>query len=301
MKDETYRAALSLCQRCIDERREVKESEAEALGAMHESLVSLRRSIYTKYIRKVAHEAFAKRHSYRYRWKNGESLWDIGHKEMYSPYLIGRMIAEDMYPDKPVKEYMNNPDLIEDPRFAEELKYCIANDIDYSTNVDRIKQTIGLEYEFILQMELTRRNIPFETEATMRKRGMAKTPDIWLLVPIAVRDEEGSKWHIVTWIDSKAMFGEQESFEDQQGQLLGYVNRYGPGMVIYWFDFVEKLNSPSYSHYSSDIYASNCFPSDSDIMLLEEWKEDERPAGDVVIGDGADHQPGGTRAEHSML
>jgi Protein of unknown function TPD sequence-motif len=48
----------------------------------------------------------------------------------------------------------------------------------------------------------------------MRERGLAKTPDILLPVPIAVRDSIGD-WHIVKWIDSKAMFGYPDSFKEQ--------------------------------------------------------------------------------------
>ena len=48
--------------------------------------------------------------------------------------------------------------------------------------------------------------------------------------------------HVVNWIDSKAMFGDPTTFETEHlPQLMGYVNRYGPGMVIYWFGFVDSL------------------------------------------------------------
>jgi Protein of unknown function TPD sequence-motif len=53
----------------------------------------------------------------------------------------------------------------------------------------------------------------------MRERGLAKTPDILLPVPIAVKDSTGD-WHIVKWIDSKAMFGYPDSFKEQVIVLL---------------------------------------------------------------------------------
>ncbi|GMF19447.1 unnamed protein product [Phytophthora lilii] len=37
-------------------------------------------------------------------------------------------------------------------------------------------------------------------------------------------------------------------------QLQGYVNRYGPGMVIYWFGHVAHLSS------DSDIFITDSFP-----------------------------------------
>lgn len=46
---------------------------------------------------------------------------------------------------------------------------------------------------------------------------------------------------MVHWIDSKATFGDEFTFSQSQDQLLSYVNRFGSGMVIYWFDFVDSL------------------------------------------------------------
>ncbi len=40
------------------------------------------------------------------------------------------------------------------------------------------------------------------------------------------------------------MFGDRHTHESENAaQLQSYVNRFGPGMVIYWFDFLESLNS----------------------------------------------------------
>ena len=53
-------------------------------------------------------------------------------------------------------------------------------------------------------------------------------------VPIAV----GGR--IVHWIDSKATFGDEKSHNNQyMDQYQQYINRYGPGLVIYWFGFVR--------------------------------------------------------------
>lgn len=35
------------------------------------------------------------------------------------------------------------------------------------------------------------------------------------------------------------MFGDESTYAMSESQLLAYVNRFGPGMVIYWFDFCE--------------------------------------------------------------
>ena len=53
------------------------------------------------------------------------------------------------------------------------------------------------------------------------------------------------------------MFGDSYVHQSENlQQLRGYVNRFGPGMVIYWFGFVETLNS------DPDVLLVDAFPDD---------------------------------------
>ncbi|KAL4717934.1 hypothetical protein ACJJTC_001352 [Scirpophaga incertulas] len=98
--------------------------------------------------------------------------------------------------------------------------------------------SIGLEYELRLERELRLMNITFSDENILRSRGYDKTPDYKLDVPIAV---DG---FIVNWVESKALFGDDENHSGYlKEQLLCYYNRFGPGLVIYWFGYLETLNS----------------------------------------------------------
>jgi len=47
---------------------------------------------------------------------------------------------------------------------------------------------------------------------------------------------------VVNWIDSKGMFADEETFNENYEQLKSYVNRYGSGMVIYWHGYVSSLS-----------------------------------------------------------
>jgi hypothetical protein len=80
--------------------------------------------------------------------------------------------------------------------------------------------SIGQEYELRLQRMLKDLNIVFRDEEHLRQHGYDKTPDIKLEIPIAV---DG---FVVNWIESKALFGDEEShniyFKDQ---FLSYWNR----------------------------------------------------------------------------
>lgn len=48
---------------------------------------------------------------------------------------------------------------------------------------------------------------------------------------------------VINWIDSKAMFADALTFEENLEQFRAYNNRYGRGMVIYWHGFVEDIVS----------------------------------------------------------
>ncbi|KAM3956548.1 CDAN1-interacting nuclease 1-like, partial [Aphomia sociella] len=114
----------------------------------------------------------------------------------------------------------------------------IMNDNQYGPYIDIIRQSIGLEYELRLERELRLLNITFSDENLLRSRGYDKTPDFKLDVPIAV---DG---FIVNWVESKALFGDDENHSGYlKEQLSCYYNRFGPGLVIYWFGYLETLNS----------------------------------------------------------
>lgn len=72
------------------------------------------------------------------------------------------------------------------------------------------------------------------------------------------------QWHVVHWIDSKASFGDDRTHSQQlEGQYRTYLNRYGPGMVIYWFGFIAELAD------DGEVLIMDKFPDAKDIMQLQ--------------------------------
>ncbi|KAG7380332.1 hypothetical protein PHYPSEUDO_007304 [Phytophthora pseudosyringae] len=140
-------------------------------------------------------------------------------------------------------------------RLMREIRECIDDDVIGSPLADRIRHNMGVEYEYLLLESLRNRQLVFESEDMLREKGLSKTPDVRLLLPIGVKDPKSGQLHVVNWIDSKAMFGDRHTHETENAsQLQGYVNRYGPGLVIYWFGHVAQLSS------DSDILIADSFP-----------------------------------------
>ena len=127
-------------------------------------------------------------------------------------------------------------------RLRRELDEAVDADMECGPVADHIRHSIGIEYEYVLQEKLRDRAIAFLSEGELRQRDkLGKTPDAKLTAPIGVQGANGC-WHEVNWIDSKAQFGDPETHAENIEQLWCYHNRFGPGMVIYWFGFVETLN-----------------------------------------------------------
>ena len=99
--------------------------------------------------------------------------------------------------------------------------------------------------------ELGRIGILFQPESEMRAAGYPKTPDALLAYPVEI---DG---HIVNWIESKALFGDSTAHATySRDQYWPYYNRFGPGLVIYWFGFVDELNCDK----ERGILLMDCFP-----------------------------------------
>ncbi|KAI3438921.1 hypothetical protein D9Q98_001335 [Chlorella vulgaris] len=122
-------------------------------------------------------------------------------------------------------------------RLQRDIEQCVMCDRVCSPASDAIRHSAGNEYEERLNADLAAAGVAFWTEDQLRSRGYHKTPDARLQVPIAVRGR------IVNWIDSKATFGDDKLHRQQTAeQYERYVNRFGPGLVIYWHGYIADLN-----------------------------------------------------------
>ncbi|XP_045452856.1 CDAN1-interacting nuclease 1 [Melitaea cinxia] len=171
--------------------------------------------------------------------QKGDVILKLAESQGISPALFVRSLLQNVSSDSTiVKKYLKDTTLIENKDLAYQVFLGIMNDNQYGPYADIIKQSIGLEYELRLESELRMMNISFSDENVLRLRGYDKTPDFKLDVPIAI---DG---FIVNWIESKALFGDEENHLGyMKDQLMCYWNRFGPGLVIYWFGYLETLDS----------------------------------------------------------
>ncbi|XP_039597341.1 CDAN1-interacting nuclease 1 isoform X1 [Polypterus senegalus] len=188
-------------------------------------------------------------------------LLELANEVDLAPSLMARIILERHYqelngipsPKSVLNSMLRDPTLIADRHLSDQVYQCTVNDCCYGPLVDCIKHAIGQEHEILLRDMLKERNLSFLDENQLRVKGYDKTPDIILEVPIVV---EG---HVIHWIESKASFGDEYSHRSYlQDQFWSYWNRFGPGLVIYWYGFIEELDC----HRERGILLKDCFPSD---------------------------------------
>jgi len=217
---------------------------------------------YQKFVKenyRGSHSSEGRKRIYRHflrSLENGEKpgvIVRIALKELTSPALAARIIIEEYLKEKTpeldiakpnpdlrrkVSELLKNHCLITDRDLGYEVLLAKVKDHSYGPIAEAIKHNIGEEYEQKIKDQLTALDIPYSDEHVLRNRGYDKTPDVKLEVPIAVNGK------VINWIESKALFGDRESHEGYlRDQFWSYWNRFGSGLVIYWFGYIKQLDS----------------------------------------------------------
>lgn len=157
------------------------------------------------------------------------------HVELHAHTLYANQVASKL-----VTQMLRQPATIQHAALRAQVDECVRFDDNYSPLVEKLRHSIGTEYEHLLQARLANLRVPFLTEDELVASGYPKTPDIKFEVPLLLDGR-----HVVNWIESKATFGDPDTMATSLAeQFAGYCNRYGPGLVIYWFGFVEPPPQP---------------------------------------------------------
>jgi hypothetical protein len=167
-------------------------------------------------------------------WKKGATLVQIARKELFPPVLLSLiLLQQDGMPRKEFWNYIKDPKSAPDKRLKKELFDVVREDIIYSPAGMEVQYQRGKKGEARLCEWLDRNNITYRTENDLRGE-YQKTPDCLLDKPVII---DGMEVH---WFESKANFGNQfEVKRNNKKQLDPYTKIFGPGIVVYWFGYVE--------------------------------------------------------------
>lgn len=126
--------------------------------------------------------------------------------------------------------------------------------------IDMIRYTVGEEYEIKMKEMARNLGLVFYDENDLRTMGFDKTPDLKLAIPCMYKDR------VINWFESKASFGDVESHDKYlKDQYSSYSNRFGPGMVIYWFGYHEEILNHEDNR---DLTINSDFPTKDELTLL---------------------------------
>lgn len=227
--------------------KDVKTCASEAakqFGHPHNTILAIYSQLTQKKLRKAAyiHSEQGTQTEYWMRYQSSEmreeEIWRIACDVGIPPVMLAKIFLDFSKESDTSSNLLKNPDLIRDDVLRAQVKYCLERDDQFGPNIDLIKKTVGEEYEAILTDKLTLMNISYKDEHVLRDQGYDKTPDILLSVPIAIGEK------VINWIESKASFGDEHTHRQYlREQYWSYWNRFGAGLVIYWFGFIEEIGA----------------------------------------------------------
>lgn len=170
------------------------------------------------------------------QWNSGKTIVEMAGINRIPATLMASLILKEL--NIPKKIAFNSPERLQNSRLSKEITEALQKDHFFSPHAHSLQLEKGKLGEEIILFWLKAHKIDFFTEDQLREQSMSKTPDFLLPEPITL---EGKK---VSWIESKAMFGdEQEHKYYMKKQFNHYEQMYGQGLVVYWYGFLNTLES----------------------------------------------------------
>lgn len=228
----------------------------------YDTILAIFDQFYMRQMWKSSYLAKEHGHEFLERYDRGHSLLDIAEWINLTPCMVARRFLELRLKSsrQAIARMLRDPEkFISESRIKKEVSACVQNDNLAGPFMDRQRAVLGQEYEFMLLEKLRNIGLQFETETDLRARGTHKTPDILLRVPVAF---DGN---IVRWIDSKGKYGDEFfMLKDYDDAVGSYINRFGPGMVIYWLGFIQDCKVPMLD--DAGVYVVDKFPTDIQVL-----------------------------------
>jgi hypothetical protein len=169
-------------------------------------------------------------------WEAGKSILEIAEERSFPPVLIARFLLSAMgFSRKRVKKLALGRESSGDDRLDAELAEAQKRDFVFSRQAHERQRLRGELGEEITRAWLRSRGATFISEDSMVKVAGAKTPD-FLVSGLRVLGMP------ITWVESKAVFADEEEHRlYMRKQLSHYIKNFGPGMVVYWYGYVDSI------------------------------------------------------------
>lgn len=177
------------------------------------------------------------------RWKEGETFSQLAAEERFSPIMMAQILMTEMGMLKKERAaIIRDHETCKDARIKKEMHDAVGEDMVYSQLGSELQRKRGVQGEENIKNWLDARGMTYRTEKDLRGK-FPKTVDFLLDKPFKVRfqthPEEERPIH---WIESKGSFGDTRQItRDHREQLSKYVEMWGPGMVVYWFSYLDGL------------------------------------------------------------
>lgn len=172
-------------------------------------------------------------------WQKGSTIMELAKKNNFPPVLLASIMLKEM--GLKSKSVIKNPEILKDKRMKREINHAIDIDFCFSPRAHTVQGKNGRLGEELIHKWLEDIGLEFLTESDLNKVPDTKTPDFLLHDTISING------HSVKWIESKAVFvDEKEHRRYHTRQLKFYEELYGPGMVVYWYGYLDEVSADNY-------------------------------------------------------
>lgn len=225
--------------------KNIEQMSPEELVDKFEITPQIAYSLYSQHVIRYVkrnHHRIKKLSPFLYRkWKRGRSILKISKDKNFPPALIANFILlEHGLKKKEVQQILTNPEECKTRRLQKELKEVLEKDRVYSPVLNDKRAVEGKRGEKRLEDYLDAIGVDYYTEVDLRDDDFfPKTPDI-----LFKKENIDINGHQVNWIESKSNFASPTEFRSNyRRQLSHYTELFGPGIVVYWYGYVDGVNT----------------------------------------------------------
>ncbi|MFP4655018.1 MAG: C15orf41 family protein [Methanohalobium sp.] len=199
-------------------------------------------------------------HKHLKEWEKGYTIQEIAKRNKLPESLMATILLKEMGYSK--KQIFSNPDTLSKPRLKKEIKEVIESDYHYSPKAHKMQSIRGQMGEDIIEKWLIHNKLDYYTEDDLRDYGHTKTPDFVLNDTLIIEGLD------IQWIESKALFGDEREHKHYfKKQFKQYEEKFGQGMVVYWYGFLENIDLQNHIIKDYEFFYNHKLVEDVDKLL----------------------------------